>query len=276
MSLVALAARLITIQALSGATLAGPRVYDSAIDPIDQRITEEAAPVLIVFTEDDASTVTGRDITNASRELDLVIEIAAANRVVLPNPEGQGEVEMIEIPHTDAGLEIIIDLIRRQAMRVLMSDPGPWPTLWRRIVLAPRKITSRRGAGSEKGAKFAARQIVITTETLAEPGYGAAAAGFWADFLSALEGASDQGLKNLAPLIRAEIETPSLVEWRRQMAELGANEGTAWAIGLGPVMVDPDPAEEPAGISEVTVAQDGAADWPLNEEAANDALGPES
>ncbi len=252
MSLVALAMRIATVRALTGATLAEARVYDSAIDPIDQTITEDRAPILVVLTDDDEATPDGRDIFNASRQIDLVIEVAVASRVTVANPDAEDdEIQVIEIPHTDAGLEITINLIGRQIVRTLLSDQGPWANLWRRIVLSPSKITSKRGAGSEKGVRFAARQLTITTETLSEPPTGAQAEGFWADFLTAME--ADAAVSNLAPIIRAEIEGPSLPDWRRFIADLGANPNTALALGFGPAGIVPEGVEETPPIDAMTV-----------------------
>ncbi len=274
MSLVALAARIATVRALSGATLAGSRVYDSAIDPIDQTITEDRAPVLVIITEDDEATPEGRDILNASRQMELVIEVAVASRVAVPNPEAEeDEIQVIEIPHTDAGLEITINLICRQVMRTLLSDQGPWATLWRRIVLAPSKIQSRRGAGSEKGVRFAARQLTITTETLSEPPTGAVATGFWADFLAALEG--DAQVSGLAPVIRAEIEGPPLPDWRRFLADLGANPVTARAMGFGPGGIIPEGVETAPAIDTMTIASDGFAPLPMDAESIEAGLEPD-
>lgn len=274
MSLVALAARIATVRALSGATLAGSRVYDSAIDPIDQTITEDRAPVLVIITEDDEATPEGRDILNASRQMELVIEVAVASRVAVPNPEAEeDEIQVIEIPHTDAGLEITINLICRQVMRTLLSDQGPWATLWRRIVLAPSKIQSRRGASSEKGVRFAARQLTITTETLSEPPTGAVAAGFWADFLTAL--AADSQVSGLAPVIRAEIEGPPLPDWRRYLADLGANPVTARAMGFGPGGIIPEGVETAPAIDTMTIASDGFAPLPMDAESIEAGLEPD-
>lgn len=289
MSLVALAARIVTVKLLTGATLAAGRVYDSALDAIDQRIAAEKVPVLIVFTDDDTRTVEGRDLTNASRQLELVIEAAVASKVTIELPVEGGEteeVETVEIPHTDAGLEIILDMMGRQIMRAFMVDQGPWARLWRRIVLQPGKITVKRGAGSDKGVRFAARQMVITTETLSEPAFGREAEpGFWQDFLAALEGDADQALQPLAAAIRMEIEQPTLVGWRQAMADLGTNAETAGIIGLGPVPTPvaaeppaapyPQPDEPLVPVVGFDVGVEGDDEWTLDADAADDALGPE-
>lgn len=285
MGLVALALRIATVKTLMNATLAADRVYDSAVDPIDQRISEEAAPVLVIFTEDNQRTVTGRDLRNATHALELVIEAAVASQVMIEAKEGEPTFAAVEIPHTDAGLEISLDLIDRQIMRALMVDDGLWPTLWRRIALATPKIITRRGAGADKGVRFAARQHVITVEALSEPGFGAIAEEFWHDFLAALEADDDPNLPPIAAAVRREIEVPTLVDWRRAIADLGASISTAGAIGIGPLrgvaepqgenQPYPQPDEEAAPFSGIHVEIDGAPDWTLDGDAAEDALGPE-
>ncbi|RWX72587.1 hypothetical protein [Mesorhizobium sp. M2A.F.Ca.ET.039.01.1.1] len=270
MSLVALAARIATVKALENATLAAGRVFDSAIDPIDQKIAEEAVPVLIVYTDDDVRTVTGRDLINATRQLDLVVESAVASKVTYT--QGDDQVEAIEIPFTDAGLELTLNFMDRQIARALLSDQGPWAALWRRIVLQPSKITSKRGGSSEKGVRFAARQMTITAETLSEPGFGAQATEFWADFLAALESDADPALHKLAAMIRAEIETPTLPAWRQAIAELGVNPSTAQAIGIAPL---PEGDSVGSPVAVITTNDQDGDDWTLDQAAIDAALEPE-
>ena len=64
MSLSRLAMRIAAARALKDATLAEARVFDSAIDPIDQTIAETRAPVLIVTTDDHEVETAGRDLTH--------------------------------------------------------------------------------------------------------------------------------------------------------------------------------------------------------------------
>ena len=57
MSIIALAIRMAATRALEteGATLAGARVFDSAITPLDEMVSAEPKPLIVVSTEDDSA-----------------------------------------------------------------------------------------------------------------------------------------------------------------------------------------------------------------------------
>ncbi|RRY08807.1 hypothetical protein EGJ58_12970 [Brucella anthropi] len=281
MSLIPLALRIITVRALQNSTLAGACVFDSAIDPIDQRIKQEAQPVIIVYTDEDKQTVAGRDLLNASRELQLTLEFAAATAVSFKvkvekenGEEGEEELVSYEIPHTDAGLEATLNLIRRQTFRILLSDQGKWPRLWRKFALSVSSVLSRRGASAEKGVRYAAQQSIITTETLSEPAFGQPVEGAWAELLAAFEDDPDPGIQKLAKIIRNEIEVPDLPVWRSAMASLGVNAETADAMGFAPVVNPLSPNDVPTTVAGAEIQTDNG-NWNLDANAINEALGPD-
>ena len=78
MSLVAYAVRTTLWRALLGKTYAQERVYDSQVAPIDELVRDQPALFIIVATDDETSDVSGHDYIGASRDLDVVIEIALA------------------------------------------------------------------------------------------------------------------------------------------------------------------------------------------------------
>lgn len=268
MSLIALATRIAVVQALAGTTFAEKRVYDSAIDPIDHKLAEEAQPVIIVTTDEDKFTPTGRDFVNSSRALQLVIEIgaAAAIRVEL---DGEYQIEIV-IPHTDAGLEVMLGLIAHQIMRTLQSSDSVWAALFRRFVYNVDSIDVRRGAGSEKGVKFALRQMIFACSTLSEPAIGVALAAGDAmhDFLAACAAHPDQGVQRTGQLIGVEIARATLPAWRANLASIGADTTSASNICL--------PSEAGAPITELTlIAPDTVAETTLTAQTITNVIGME-
>lgn len=250
MSLARLAMRLAAARALKGATLAGDRVFDSAIDPIDQTIAETRQPVLIVYTDDQEAQITGRDLMHSSVSCDLVIEAAIAARVEVPMPDGEGGETSIVIPHTDEGMELVLDIIEHQAVAALTRERSDWSRVWMKLVPKITKRLSRRGASSEKGVRFAARQITITCDLIEAPTVGGPvpAGGTWADLLAVM--GADPQLGPIADMLRAEIEGDTLADWRRAANMLGIELETADAIGLGPVM---DLTDDPALLQAVVI-----------------------
>ena len=166
MSLSRLAMRVAAARALKGATLAEARVFDSAVDPIDQTIAETRQPILIVTTDDHEVEVTGRDLGHGNISCDLVIEAAIASRVELNTPDGDGGEVTIAIPHTDEGMELALDVMEHQVMAALTRERSDWSRVWMKLVPRVSRRLSRRGASVEKGVRFAARQIVLTCDLI--------------------------------------------------------------------------------------------------------------
>ena len=244
MSLSRLAMRVAAARAIRGATLAENRVYDSAIDPIDQTIVDNRLPIVTVSTEDHDATITGRDLFHANHSCRLVIETAVASRVVI---EGTSE---MAIPHTDEGMEIVLDIMEHQIMAALIRERTPWSRVWMRLVPVVKDITSKRAASSEGGVRYAARQIIITCDLISAPTDGGAIVdgSTWADTLAVFE--ADSQMAPIGQLLRTTITGEPLAEWRRDANRLGVPLAVADAIGLGPVSL---PSDDPAELAEASL-----------------------
>jgi hypothetical protein len=247
MGLVRFAVRQCAARALRDATLAENRVFLSVIDPLDTRVKETRAPMLIVNTDDHKSEAEGRDLSGGDQSLDLVIEATIAAKVVTNGRDGEGDTVEVTIIEADSGMDLTLDVIEHQVMRAFQTS-GVWPDLFRRLVPRMTNRLSRRGADAS-GTRWAARQITITCDTLAEPvgGESLAAGTVWADLLAAME--ADIALAPIAPLIRGVIDGDAR-EWRRGAAMLGIGEDVAEVIGIAPMVTD----ENGAGIDLEEVA----------------------
>lgn len=232
MSLVAYAIRTCLLAVLDGTTLAKGRVHDSAVTPIDDMATAGAEPFLVVSTEDESFDVDGWQFLDAERELDIVIE-AAVGGLVRFRPEGADDDTLaVEIPHTDAGMESSLNFIGRQIFRQML-DGGAWSDLLREFAFRPKKISVKRGGKAESGTRFAARQYVITTDTIAEPMFGEEPEGAFADLLEMM--AEDERFAGDVPVIRALIVGEPLPDWERARIDLGLTYKSLHSLGLGPL-----------------------------------------
>jgi hypothetical protein len=236
MSLTRLVMRLAAARALLDRTLAGPRVFDSAVDPIDQTIAETRQPLIVVTTDEHALDVTGRDLNSGAHRCDLVIEIAIASRVEVPATDDEGGQITIAIPHTDEGMELTLDIMEHQVARALNRDDNAWSRVWMMLVPRITRSLSRRGASAENGVRFAARQLVLTCDLVDTPVAGGTIApnSAWGEVLSLME--ADPDLASIAGLLRAETEGTPLADWRRAAEALGIPLEVADQIGIGPVM----------------------------------------
>jgi len=228
MSLARLAMRVAAARAIRGATLAEDRVYDSAIDPIDHAVLANRQPFVVVSTEDHEVTVTGRDLFYGEHECKLMIETAVASRVEIDGEDG------LTIPHTDEGMEIVLDILEHQIIASLTRERTAWSRVFMHLVPTIKSRQSRRGASSEGGVRFAARQIALTCDLVEAPVAGAAipAEGTWADVMAVMS--DDDDLAPIGQLLRAIIEGDEIPEWQRSANILGIHASTADALGIGP------------------------------------------
>lgn len=242
MSLVAYAVRTTLWRALLGKTYAQDRVYDSQVAPIDETVQDQPEPFIIVATDDETSDVSGHDYLGASRDLNVVVEIALASEL----RRGGG----MSIPHTDEGLEMALNFMTRQVTRVLQADDDPWAELFRTFALSTKKLAARRGASVEKGVRFAARQIVLNVAPLHEPEFGRAPSGAWADLIAAMR--ADDILSAFADGLEEEITGTAIPDWARLKARLGLTGVGASAVGIGLYVQ----GEAPAPASKLSSAGD--------------------
>lgn len=228
MSLARLAMRIAAARAVRGTTLADARVYDSSIDPIDIAVQENRQPFLVVYTDDHESEIAGRDLFYGEHTCDLVIEAAIASRVEIPGDVG------IDIPHTDEGMELVLDIIEHQIMAALVRERTEWSRIWMKLVPRIRRRQSKRGASAEGGVRFAARQIILSCDLVEAPidGISVLTASTWSDVLSVME--SDTTLAPIADLLRATIEGPEAVaQWKRDANAVGITQAAANALAIG-------------------------------------------
>jgi len=238
-SIASMALRMAARRLLDNTTLAGTAIYDSAIAPIDNMVGEgETAPFIVISSEDEVADTTGRDVLSGTRQIDLVFEIAIAARLEgtgKPGEEGAAAPEIV-IPATDAGLEISIALIARQMMHSLFETRGGWGEFFKVMIPNVKQVTSRRGVGNKEGARFAARQIILTCDTLDDPPFGVDQKGrpdAWGNFITLIE--ADSEFSALAPLIRATIEGTPIAEWDRERSATGLSDAAAGHMGFAAV-----------------------------------------
>lgn len=252
MSLARTILRLAAVQAITGNTIAGDAVFDSDIDPIDQRVSEAPQPLIVVYTDDDQSTPTGFSDFLQGSQVELVVEMVYAGRSSISvDPDGQGpqETEVLQLSGRDAANEILLDMIERQVVRTLTAGQGPWSKVFRSVASTCTRRLSRRGASAEQGVRFAVRQLVLTLEPLIDPvpGMRIPSGSAWDQALSLMEGSQ---FGPIAQMLRDDIEGQPITEWRRFAGQLGVSLDTMSAIGMGPVgAVDPVPLVE-ADLSE--------------------------
>ena len=251
--IIGLALRMSAVRALTGATLAGSRVFDSAILPLDRLISDTLEPFISLSTEDEESSPSGRDLHNGAREIELVIEIALARTVKLPNTEAVS----VAVPDTDAGLELTLGILGRQVEACLFGRGGSaWGNVFRALTPSIKTASSRRGLMGDKGSRIAARQLIYRLSAIAEPAFGTAVApdtpvGM---FLAAIAG--DAEAAPVAGVIRQAIEGAPFgwpEVYTAGAALAGLTEAEAAGIGIAALPL----GDAPTILTEVTTSPDG-------------------
>jgi hypothetical protein len=206
MSIIRPILRMCAVAALRERTLAESRVFDSDNTPLADALAQEpeqARPYITVYTDEDTRpAISGRDIYAAERNLSLVLEIGAASAVVMKRDDGSNEIAL-QIPATDAGLELSVDIVESQALAALIGHPqSRWGELFRRLVLRIERVQGQRGGSAERGSRWAARQII-------ERALGPATALNWRQAQAWL-GLTEQGIRatGIAPPLGVEEEVP--------------------------------------------------------------------
>ena len=236
MSLARAMLRLITVQALTGATGAGDRVRDSSLDPIDARATSEDRAEIVVYTDDHESETSGRAaMLAASSVCELVIEIVVTGvqEVWVDGQDGPAQ-ERLVIPRYDEGLAFTLDMLERQVIATLATSPGPWARLWRDFVVKVEKRLSRQGGAADQATRFAARQLVLSVDLLHEPtpAQQLPPGSTWIEALDLMDQSPE--LRSLARIIRSEITGDGGPEWRIDAGRLGVNPETMRDLGTAP------------------------------------------
>lgn len=254
MGLLAFVIRLTLWRALFGATWAGENVFDSvtgAISMIESEEEIQPRPVITIVTDEEKiANFDGADWLTPPREIDVVLEMAIFT--AMKDKAG------FEIPDTDEGLEMALNYLGRQVMRVMQVDNGqPWGDLFRTFAGHPLKMEAKRGASAEKGKRIAARQVVITYRpTIGEPRFGVDPEGEWARLITAMQ--ADEILRDMAAGLAAEIKGTAIPDWAQLQARIGLPRATMATLGLGPLPPDvaTDPPEAPADVTKATTQGD--------------------
>lgn len=238
MALAELAFRLATVHALRAELGDAVKISDSQIDAVDIRGERARDPQIAVYTDDAVfQGGDGRDLLGGDRSLQVALEIVVAQATVLDGDEGHS----VTIPQTDEGLELSLDLVEREALWALQGSNGAWSELWRSMMVKVHKGERQRGAGSKDGVRFAARRLLLTVDTLHEPGFGEPPTDVWKAFLDLV--ADTPTLAPLAGPLTAAFAGPSLTSWRREQSLVGLTRESVRMIGIAPTLDDGDQAE---------------------------------
>jgi hypothetical protein len=129
-------------------------------------------------------------------------------------------------------------MMEHQVTRALTRDDGAWARAWMKLVPRVTRRLSRRGASSENGVRFAARQLVLTCDLVDTPAVGAdiPPCTAWGEVLALME--ADQTLAPIAAMLREQIEGETVPDWARTARMLGVPLEVMDQLGVLPTLDD--------------------------------------
>lgn len=269
MSLIRAVLRLAAVAALRDRTWAGPRVFDSDNTPLVDAlgVGDTAKPYIVVFTDEDGRPdLVGADIYSARRQLELVLEIGVASAVMAESGDA-----VLEFPRTDAAMELVIDMVQSQALAAVFGDAqSEWGEIIRDLLFGHvTRITSQRGGSSQPRERWAARQVTIMTDTIADmpPGTPLPPGHPVLRFIAKAKADNVPGIADAATLIEGWIAGgDAYPSWQQAQQWLGLTKRGIRGIGMAQLTdigIGLSPYARETG-DAVTVPQDEEA--PITEE----------
>jgi hypothetical protein len=244
-SLIGMALRIAATRAIEAAGILPPgRVFDSHFLPVDQVAEGTMEPFCILSVETITGETSGRDLNTGNRTAELLIEIGLTRAIRVSVPDGGERIDLAMV-ETDAGLEASLALLERQVMACLFGrGGGAWGDAFRGLTGGVREFVSRRATSGGDGARFCARQMILTLTPIAEPPFAVAVddKSPFAAFLTTAA-ADEQTL----PLARAMREAAEGVPqgwpeiWTAGAVLGGYTEDEADAIGIRLLEPEADP-----------------------------------
>lgn len=193
MSLTVTALRVCLTRALRGRTLAGGRVLDSEMAAL---AAAKQGPAIVVYSDDlelqeDATLLSNRG------DLSMAIGVMVTSLTETEEPGAYA----VTIPPTDAGLELVVDLICRQILSALADPDNIWAERFKRMALSWRVTALRRGSNAREGLRLAGREIALVVRPVADPAPGAELTAAWASLIQALDEETDDDAQAWAAIL---------------------------------------------------------------------------
>jgi hypothetical protein len=236
MSLIRATIRMCAVTALKNKTWADTRVYDSDNTPLLDAIGNQTKPYITVFTDMDvAQEIYGRDLYTADHRMSLVLEFGIASAAEVAN---KGTV--LKIPQTDQAMEALVDILERQIIAAIISDPtNPFADLLRQMINKIFRAPSARGGSEDQGTRWAARQLTLVCDTISDPAPGVVLEDDHPikQFIALARSTPylALGMKEAADLLEKVLTEDATLDWQQGQAWLGLTNKAAFYTGMAPM-----------------------------------------
>lgn len=140
-------------------TIAGPNIFDSKIEPVEDMELDRVFPCCVVYTDYDKDHWNKGSRSQNSRLLTVTMELLIVTAAKL-NDGGANPTYQIDCPETDSEIENSLDFMEAQIFRALSADTVS-AECFNFLCHDYVNAISRRGASIEGGQRLAARQITL-------------------------------------------------------------------------------------------------------------------
>lgn len=178
-------------------TLAGPNIFDSKIEPVEDMAGDRAFPCCVVYTDYDKDHWNKGKKAQDGRFLTVTLELLIVQAAKVDNDGGQAAYQL-DCPVTDSEIENSLDFLEAQIFRALGAD-NVSANCFNYLCASYENVISRRGASIEGGQRLAARQITLEMKANRDPVAGVIP-GPVAEYLDRVETFGD--FKDRVPEIR--------------------------------------------------------------------------
>ena len=245
MSLNRLITRLSVVSALNNymqgepwPTLAGPNIFDSKIEPVEDMKLDRAFPCCVVYTDYDKDHWNKGAGAHKDRMMTITLELLIVQAEQVEGENGAPPTYQLDCPFTDSEIETSLDIMEMQIFRALAQGTEA-SDCFNYLCPSYHNVISRRGASVEGGQRLAARQITMEMKGIRDNVAGVIPADV-ATFLDRLEQFPDYAER--VDELRALMTAPaSATANERAMRAFGYSRDLADRLGIpaGPQVLLP-------------------------------------
>lgn len=145
-------------------TLAGPNIFDSKIEPVEDMKEDKVFPCVVVYTDYDKDHWSKGNRVHADRLMSVTLELLIVQTTTGKRPNSY----KLTTPATDSEIETSLDALEAQIFRALTLGTEA-SDAFNYICTTPTNVISRRGSSTEGGHRLAARQLTIEMKAVREP-----------------------------------------------------------------------------------------------------------
>jgi hypothetical protein len=236
MSIVRQLIQIAMVEAVSGKTIAGRKVFDSRMDTLD--LIKGAKQPFLIFSVEESSAQGdsfAKGLIGRTAKLTVLVQAAVASGCEVRSDDDDRIVIMPAIGETDSAYEASLNILDRQWRHVLHGFESAWGNVFCGLVTSIGVIKDVRSSDPETGVKSAARFTQFDLDVMPDPAPGDDIPAVIEAGLALLEGDGDVGYRALAAqwrqILALDADWP---DWRAVQSSLFATDGDMAALAYGP------------------------------------------